>query len=128
MDGMEIEVTQEKAYGGDQLTSMMKFDEYFMYGIDNLGGDGNNAPPCGPGVESQCMEGKSCCSHVLMTDNYSGEQTSFYRCMNMMVVDASITMSIDDMQVSMSCMDSGSTYMASAIMASLAALVSVTIF
>jgi len=25
----------------------MKFDKYFLYGIDNMGGSGNGAPECG---------------------------------------------------------------------------------
>ena len=69
MDGMEFEMEQSEAYGGDQLTTEMKFDQYFMNGLDNLNAKGNNAPPCGPG-ETACsdMFEQSCCTHVIMTD------------------------------------------------------------
>lgn len=65
----------------------MKFDKYFMHGIDSLGTTDNSAPDCGPSTadgSDPCMEefGNSCCTHVVMTDEGQGTQTSFYRCMN----------------------------------------------
>lgn len=126
----------DKAYGGDQVTSQVKFDEYFAYGIDNVGGEGNNAPPCGPGDEQVCQElvyqqggsHKSCCAHVVMTDGKAGEQMSFYRCMNEQVVDVNMNVQFGDMDVSMWCPASGSTYLGSAILASLVSLVTASVF
>lgn len=132
-DGYDITVIDDKKHGGMELTTMMKFDRYFMYGIDNVGGKNNSAPECGPGMKDDvCKEltksDKSCCTHVVMTDGGNGEQTSFYRCMNERIVDAKFAFEIDGMKMSMACSKSGSTYVASAIVASLAALVSMATF
>ena len=51
MDGVEVKVTQREVMDGQELTSEMKFDQYFMYGIDNMDTDGSTAPPCGPDAE-----------------------------------------------------------------------------
>lgn len=73
-EGYDITIKEEKGKaGGDQLTSKMKFDKYFMYGVDNMGGKGNGAPECGPGHKHDaCKEltksDKSCCAHVVMTE------------------------------------------------------------
>lgn len=128
-DGYDITLIEDKKWGGDQLTSIMKFDKYFMYGMDNMGGKGNSAPECKIGAKDPCKKesGKSCCAHVIMTEG-NGEQTSFYRCMNEKVVDAQFSVEIDGMKMSMACSESSSTYVTSAIMASLAALASMTVF
>ena len=61
-------------YGGQQLTTEMKFDKYFLYSIDNIGGSSNGAPPCGSdaGID-HCTEsshgGETCCTHVIMWDD-----------------------------------------------------------
>lgn len=59
------------------MTTEMKFDNYFMYAIDNMGGQGNGAPPCGPMDGNFCAEytngEANCCTHVVMTDEGSGE-------------------------------------------------------
>lgn len=110
----------------------MKFDKYYMYGIDNMGGKGNGAPGCGPGIDecSKLVNSKeSCCAHVLMTDEGNGEQTSMYRCMNQRIVDgASFSVNINGMQVAMQCSKSGASYFAKAAAASAAALVASTLF
>lgn len=96
-DGYDVKINQGKYNGGDKLTSEMKFDKYFMYGIDSMGARGNNAPECGPGMANgaQCRGGsngqKSCCAHVVMNEG-DGRETSIYRCMNQQVVDASFSM------------------------------------
>lgn len=111
----------------------MKFDKYFMYGVDSMGGEGNSAPQCGPGMPNgaQCRGGsygqKSCCAHVVMMEG-GGRETSFYRCLNQKVVDASFSMEIDGMKMSMGCMDNGSTYVGGAILASLGALFSMAVY
>ena len=112
---------------------MMKFDQYYLYGMDNIDGKNNSAPHCGPGhVKDACKKTlnskKSCCAHVVMTDQNSGDQTSFYRCMNEKIVDISFTMEIDGMKTSMMCSESSATKVVGAIMASLAALISIAIF
>lgn len=48
-DGYNVKIKQGKANGGDKLTSEMKFDNYFMYGVDEMGTKGNSAPSCQPG-------------------------------------------------------------------------------
>lgn len=66
--------------GAQQTTSVTKFDDYFMYGIDQMGGDASSMPQCGPsttGEDDMCrtMYGEeSCCTRVVMTDQGSGEQ------------------------------------------------------
>lgn len=55
MDGVNIDAKMsEPKFGGDQLTTEMKFDKYMLYGVDNVGGKGNGAPPCGPGDGNEC--------------------------------------------------------------------------
>lgn len=90
------------------MTSEMKFDKYFLYGIDNMGGQGNGAPEtCSGGQDDPCKNlvgsGKSCCAHVVMTDRGSGTQQSMYRCMNERIVDMSFSIEIDGMSLAMGC-------------------------
>lgn len=89
----------------DTLMTEMKFDEYFMYGIDHMGEEGAT-PPCGPDAEYDMCKEKvfsqdTCCSHVVMMDDDGNQKNSFYRCMNQNVVDASFSISIDGMKMSM---------------------------
>lgn len=138
-DGYEISMSQDKKWDGDQLISVMKFDRYFMYGIDNMGATGNGAPDCGSGQKgsgeqkNSCNDlvksHNSCCAHVVLHEG-SGRQTSFYRCMNQKVVDASFSMEMDGIKMSMQCNQSGAskTYITSAIVASIMALVSTYVF
>ena len=132
-DGYDIKLTESEAMGGTQLTSEAKFDKYFMYGIDNMDSTGNNAPPCGPGFDPMndpCKaivgEEDTCCTHVVMTDRDSGTQQSFYRCMNEKIVDMSFSVEIDGMSMAMGCSSQSSSakYIATAAMASIAALAS----
>ena len=52
MDDYDIKVkTSEGKNGGSEMTTEMKFDNYYMYGIDSMGGKGNSAPICGPGSD-----------------------------------------------------------------------------
>ena len=70
------------------VSTETKFDDYYMYSMDQMGSQGNSAPSCGPSADGtdECKAraggGDSCCTHVVMTDRGSGEQQSFYRCMN----------------------------------------------
>lgn len=88
-DGYEMKATYGEQHDGMQVSTEMKFDQYFMYSMDNLDAQGNSAPPCGPslqGGKDPCKEitgsENTCCTHVVMTDQGSGKQNSFYRCMN----------------------------------------------
>ena len=105
----------------------MKFDRFFMYGMDNLDSKGNNAPKCGPKY-TDCRRitggSESCCVHAVLTDTGNGRQQSMYRCMNMKVVDhTGFDISIDGMKVAMSCLDgSNAVYLASATLASVASI------
>ena len=116
------------------MTSEMKFDKYFLYGIDNMGGQGNGAPEtCSGGQDDPCKNlvgsGKSCCAHVVMTDRGSGTQQSMYRCMNERIVDMSFSIEIDGMSLAMGCSDkSYAKYIASAAVASFATIASLTLF
>lgn len=47
-DGYSATVEMGKEGGGDKLTSEMKFDKYFAYGIDQMGTQGGSGPQCGP--------------------------------------------------------------------------------
>lgn len=74
-DNYEVAVNYEKdRFGNDQMTTEMKFDKYFMYGIDNMGGNSQDMPPCGPGVKRDACKRsvnskETCCAHVATVDN-----------------------------------------------------------
>lgn len=74
--------------------------------------------------------GDSCCAHVVMTDKNKGEQTSFYRCMNMKVMDVSFAVEIDGMSMNMGCSGdvSGANYLDGIFIASAATLAAMTLF
>ena len=131
MDDMSVDAKMDKAYGGDQLKTVMKFDRFFMYGMDNMGGRNNSAPECKPNATDPCKKesGKSCCAHVVMTEG-NGEQMSVYRCMNERVVDMAFNFQIDGMSLAMSCSKSKSSasYITGVIMASIAAIGSMAFF
>ena len=80
-----------------------------MYGMDQFGGDTTSIPRCGPNQpadQDDCKQrfGRdSCCAHVIMTDQGSGEQMAFYRCMNEQMVDLSFSVEIDGMAVAIGC-------------------------
>lgn len=122
-------------YGGHQMTTEMKFDQYFLYSIDNFGGKGNNAPPCGPHANNDyCAEssnsGETCCTHVVMWDQNKNAQNSFYRCMNYKMVDVGFSVEIDGMEMSMKCMNhhSGASYLSSITIATFLSLITLAIF
>jgi hypothetical protein len=106
-DGYEVKVDMsEGKMGGDQITTNVEMDDMKMYGVTNMGGKGNGAPKCGPNDGDSCAKRfgpKSCCAHVLMTDDKNGEQTSMYQCMNQQIVDASFSVSMNNMQINMKC-------------------------
>ena len=108
--------TQKDFEGNNIITSEMKFDKYFLFGIDNMGGQANNTPPCGPNIEyDSCKDSvnsdETCCTHITFWDQDKEDQYSFYRCMNQKVVDASFSVEIDGVKMSMSCsgMESSAT-------------------
>ena len=114
---------------------MTKFDNYFMYGIDQMGGDASSMPHCGPATSGQkdtCREmygEDSCCTRVVMTDQGSGEQQAFYRCMNEQLVDLSFSVEIDGMAIAMGCATpSGAIKMAAGSMIAAATLLGLTLF
>lgn len=133
-EGYDVSVQQGKdKYGNDQITSETKFDQYFMYSIDNMGGNSDEMPPCGPQADyDKCKDlagsENTCCTQVVMRDEIM--EYSFYRCMNQMVVDASFSVEIDGMKMSMGCTEgsSGAAYFTSAILSSIAALITMSIF
>ena len=140
-DGYYMEVNMDMSNGYQQETTM-KFDNYFMYGMDYVGGEGQHGydmPPCGPDAKydlckEKVMSQETCCAHIVgmgeMFMERSG-QTSFYRCMNQRVVDASFSFEIDGMKMSMSCTDNstGSAYFtSSAILAAIIAMISLASF
>lgn len=106
-------------YGGNQVTTEMKFDNYFLYSIDNFGGSENGAPPCGPDADyDHCADstksGESCCTHIVMSNGNNDQQNSFYRCMNYKFVDVGFKFEIDGMAMNMACTnkkDSGASYL-----------------
>lgn len=134
-DNYSMELEMDNSNGWKQSYSV-KFDKYFMYGIDYMGEDGYGMPPCGPDAKyDMCKEKvysqETCCTHITMQDSMFMEnaKSSFYRCMNVKVVDASFSFEIDGMKMSMSC--SGDDKMSAAsylsgvtIIASLVALIS----
>jgi hypothetical protein len=88
-DGYDVRATYGEEHDGMMVSTEMKFDQYFMYSMDNIDAKGNSAPACGPstqGGRDPCKEitgsENTCCTHVVMTDQGSGKQNSFYRCMN----------------------------------------------
>lgn len=136
-DGYSVDVTMDNSNGYKQTTTM-KFDNYFMYGIDYMGEPGYEMPPCGPGAENDLCKEKSnsaetCCARVSSDLLVEGEQ-SFYRCMNRMLVDASFAIEIDGMKMSMACTgddkkESAATYVTgAALLASGVALLASSVF
>lgn len=108
-----------------------------------MGQDGYGMPPCGPDAEyDMCKEKvfsqETCCTHITGVDKMfieSSEKSvsSFYRCMNQKVVDASFSFEIDGMKMSMSCTGdnkgSGASYITgSAILSSIVAMVTLASF
>lgn len=141
-DGYDVTFSTESKNGGDVLTSIMKFDQYFMYAIDSMGMTDGVSPPCGPdSVHASCKDAMqsdtACCTLVDFEDNiFSSESAnnnqghnSFYRCMNTKIIDATFDMEIDGMKISMACTkDSSSVYFTTSLIASIAALISVSVF
>lgn len=129
-------VNQNEEYGGTRISSEVKFDNYFMYGIDQYGGDPNSVPRCGSNVQAgqdDCKERfgfDSCCAHVIMTNQGSGQQMSFYRCMSEQMVDLSFSVEIDGMSVAMGCTQpSGAFKMAAnGLFAAVIAVIGLTLF
>lgn len=113
-----------------------KFDDYFMYSMDYMGKEEMAMPPCGPDAKyDMCKEmaGRDdvCCTHVTMEDSMMMEDagSSFYRCMTQKVVDASFSMEINGMTMSMQCAGSGAAYLTgSVIIASIIAMISLASF
>ena len=64
-----------------------------------------------------------------MTDEGSGKQTSFYRCMNEKVVDMSFSVEIDGMSMAMGCSSGSSSakYLAGTVLASVATMMTMTL-
>jgi hypothetical protein len=88
-DGYEMSAMYGERDGGTAIETETKFDQYYMYSMDQMDAHNNSAPDCGPSAllgEDECKNrsggGDSCCTHVVMTDRGSGKQQSFYRCMN----------------------------------------------
>jgi len=56
-DSYSVTASHKKdKYDNDQLTTEIKFDKYFMYGIDNMGGNSDDMPPCGPGAKMDACQ------------------------------------------------------------------------
>lgn len=98
-------------------------------------------PPCGPDAEydmckEKVMSQETCCTHIVGVSQLVMERTgqsSFYRCMNQKVVDASFSFEIDGMKMSMSCTDGGkgsaaAYFGSSAILATVIAMISFASF
>lgn len=50
-DNYEFSIKLEQdEQGNNHITTVQKFDQYFMYGIDKLGGSTEDMHPCGPGT------------------------------------------------------------------------------
>lgn len=87
-DGYEMSAMYGEKDGGTMIETETKFDQYYMYSMDQMDSHNNSAPDCGPSAMNgtdECKERageNSCCTHVVMTDRGSGKQQSFYRCMN----------------------------------------------
>jgi hypothetical protein len=67
-DGYYIEVNTDTSKGYMQETTM-KFDDYFMYGMDYMGDYGYDMPHCGPGPDNNMCQQKvnspeTCCTHI----------------------------------------------------------------
>ena len=132
----DITGTLEDQHDGMQISSEMKFDKFFLYGMDNIDAKNNSAPGCGPsnGGRDPCKDitgsENTCCTHVVMTDQGNGKQTSFYRCMNEKILDMSFQVEIDGMMMAMGCSDgySSAKYIAGSVIASVATLAAMTLF
>ena len=92
------------------MTHELKFDKYFMYGIDQMDAQGQITHICGPGAEEDLckksvMSQSSCCTQIISVDQATKQETSFFRCMNKAIVDHSFSFEIDGLKMSMSCTD-----------------------
>lgn len=47
-DDIEVDVTYGEQHDGTMISTMAKFDQYFMYSMDNIDARDNSAPECGP--------------------------------------------------------------------------------
>jgi len=47
-DDMELNVMYGEQHDGTMISTMAKFDQYFMYSMDNFDARDNSAPECGP--------------------------------------------------------------------------------
>jgi len=131
-DGYYVEVKTDTSDGYKQETTT-KFDDYYMYSMDYMGEGKYDGPECGPNAKHDtCKEkvggDKYCCAQVSMKDSMVMENagSSFYRCMNEKIVDASFSFEIDGMKMSMHCMDKGSAasyFTGSAVLATIVAMI-----
>jgi hypothetical protein len=106
-DGYYMSVKTDTSDGYKQET-VSKFDDYYMYSMDYMGEKGYDGPECGPyAKQDSCKEkvngDQYCCTHIQMQDSMVMEnaESSFYRCMNQKIVDASFSFEIDGMKMSM---------------------------
>ena len=141
-EGYEVSVDMSMGEDGAQKTvTETKFDNYFMYAIDQSGpmdGRGYNTPQCGPEAERDMCKEKvfsqdTCCANVVMNDRNNNMMHSFYRCMNMMIVDASFSVEIDGHKMSMACTgdmspSAASYFSGAAFLASIVTLMTMSIF
>lgn len=81
-DDYDIKVKATDEDGG-KLTTEMKFDKYYMYGMDT---NSAKTPECNTGTAAECEKitgsKEYCCAKVVMTDEKGGQQSAMYRCMN----------------------------------------------
>lgn len=135
-DGYYVEVKTETSDNGYKQETTTKFDNYFMYSMDYMGEAPYDGPECGPHAKTDACKDKVdgeqyCCTHVTMQDSMVMENagSSFYRCMNQKMVDASFSFEIDGMKMSMQCMGSAASYLTgSAVLASIVAMIALVGF
>ena len=105
--------------------------------MDYMGEDYMEMPPCGPDAKyDMCpeMAGRddTCCTRITMEDAMMMEnaQSSFYRCMSHQVVDASFSMEINGMKMSMGCTGGSAAayFTGSAIFATIIAMITLASF
>lgn len=109
----------------EMMEYRVKFDKYFEYGMDTQNMKAGS-------MTKQCSKSKDCngryfnnmcCVSAVMTNKVTNKQDSMYRCMNSRLAQANLQMSMDNMKVSMRCIDSGAMYMTTAFLASMVSIV-----
>ena len=85
---------------------MIKFDNYFMYAIDQKSLDGDlTTAQCSKSTDCYSDTEQMCCVNAILTDVETGVQESVYRCMNKYVTETDYDVKLNDFYFALKCVD-----------------------